>query len=360
MPAPEKKAVGPGDASNAPGSKAIRGLARAALGSSAALLVGVALCFLARWDVVAVITLPPFWAWGIVGLFLTTLGWWLARGGWQAPALLALWAGATLFFSDDIQGWLLSPLRSGLERSSPRTGVRLRVVSLNCAGQAKAAEEVGALKPDIVLLQESPSSNHVARLCREWFGSNGSFICGMDCSIITRGRLKVLASPRSLRFNWGEVTLLDGLIVDVVSLRLFPPETRFDLWSPECWRQHTHGRQIRRAQLQELTSLLQPIAGHRPMIVGGDFNAPAGDAIFRLLHPFLKDSFREAGQGWGNTGINDLPVSRPDQIWINQSSIAHHVQARKTEHSDHRMVVCDVVLPPWKNSQAPNSSQITK
>ena len=150
MPAPNEEVIRSQDSGHPPVSKAIRTLAGSALGLSAALLVGLALCFLARWDVVAVITLPPFWAWGIVGLFLTAVGWWLARGGWRAPVLLAVWVAAILCFSDDIQGWLLSPLRSGAGGSSPRTGVRLRVVSLNCAGQVKAGEEVGALKPDIV------------------------------------------------------------------------------------------------------------------------------------------------------------------------------------------------------------------
>ena len=80
------------------------------------------------------------------------------------------------------------------------------------------------------------------------------------------------------------------------------------------------------------------------MIVEGDFNAPAGDAIFRLLRDSMKECFREAGKGWGNTGINTCPVSRPDQIWINHSSVTIQAWARRTENSDHRMVLCDVLL----------------
>jgi vancomycin resistance protein VanJ len=316
---------------------------RIALGLSLVLLVGVFVCFAGRWDAVAVITLPPFWAWAIPGVLLVAVAW-RNRGGWQQRVLLALWIGASLLCSDDLLGLLLTPLRRPARLAKDLPGSRVRLVSLNCASQPKAPEETWIWRPDIVLLQESPSSNDVVRICQEWFGREGNFLYGLDCSIITRGQIKVMASPRSLRFNWGQVTLPGGLVLDVVSLRLLPPDIRMDLWSPECWTMHRHGREIRRVQLQELVNVLQPVSVRRPMIVGGDFNAPAGDAIFRLLRGPMKECFREAGRGWGNTGINTCPVSRPDQIWINHTSVTLQAWASKTENSDHRMVICDVVL----------------
>ena len=318
-------------------------LRRVALGFSWTLWVGVSLCFVGRWDAVAVVTLPPYWAWGGVGALCAAIAWRI-RGNGNPKILLALWLGSSLHFSDDLRGLVWSPFRAGMWRGTGSPQSRVRLVSLNCASQARAAEEAWAWHPDIVLLQESPSSNDVARLCQDWFGREGSFLYGLDCSIIARGRLTTIANPRTLRYRWGRLTLPEGLVVDVVSVRLHPPDIRMDLWSSDCWRQHRLGREIRRAQLGELVNLLQPAFGRNPMIVGGDFNAPAGDAIFRLFGSSMKECFREAGRGWGNTGINTCPISRPDQIWINPSSRTLQTWAKKTENSDHRMVLSDALL----------------
>jgi len=130
-------------------------------------------------------------------------------------------------------------------------------------------------------------------------------------------------------------------MVEVVSLRLTPPIVRMDLWDPGCWREQSENRKIRREQLREITARLAPDGLG---IVGGDFNAPAGDAIFRLLSPGFRDSFAQAGRGWGNTALNEMPVSRVDQIWVSRSFRTAAAVARKTVHSDHRMVISDLSL----------------
>ena len=78
--------------------------------------------------------------------------------------------------------------------------------------------------------------------------------------------------------------------------------------------------------------------------MGGDFNAPAGDAIFELLYPNLRDAFGEAGVGWGNTITNDYPFLRIDQVWVSHHFQVQRVISRKTAFSDHRMVICDLQL----------------
>ncbi|MGD0111676.1 MAG: endonuclease/exonuclease/phosphatase family protein, partial [Armatimonadota bacterium] len=79
-----------------------------------------------------------------------------------------------------------------------------------------------------------------------------------------------------------------------------------------------------------------------PIILGGDFNAPAGDAVFSLLRPRLRDAFAEAGRGWGNTWSSTLPLVRIDQVWVSKEWRAVNVVARWAGPSDHRMVVCDL------------------
>ena len=81
------------------------------------------------------------------------------------------------------------------------------------------------------------------------------------------------------------------------------------------------------------------IPGGRPFILGGDFNASPGDAVFRVMPKELSDSFHEVGRGWGGTIINDCPAIRIDRIWHTHEVQPLSAVARKTQFSDHRMVV---------------------
>jgi vancomycin resistance protein VanJ len=305
------------------------------------LAVGILTCYITRWDTVSAVTLFPFWVWGTIGTGFSLMAWRLRRRTWQLLISLT-WVCLTLFYSDDLSRLIRPHLFSRI----PTTGRHLRVISLNCAGQMAAAVEAGDWKPDIVLLQESPSSNDVARLAGEWFGDAGDFLVGLDCSIISRGRLARFSGLKTTRFTQAHLTLPQGKEVDVVSLRLIPPETRLDLWSPACWRAHLYDRRVRKEQMQQMVDELQGFKTDIPHIAGGDFNSPAGDAVSRLLKPRLKDTFREGGIGWGNTGINEFPISRPDQIWASGDFQTIAAWAVKTRNSDHRMVVCDLVLHP--------------
>ncbi len=95
---------------------------------------------------------------------------------------------------------------------------------------------------------------------------------------------------------------------------------------------------------RELGSVLETgaLKPEPPEILGGDFNAPAGDAIYKLLHNY-HDSHRAAGRGWGNTAQNTIPAFRPDHMWLKRLRAVSSYAVR-TEKSDHRMVVADVVL----------------
>ena len=313
--------------------------------ASVILGIGILACYIARWDTVSAVTLLPFWVWGIIGIGLSLIAWQLHRRIWHL-LLSFIWACVTLFYSDDLSRLILSHLSSPILTRTPATGLHLRVISLNCAGQMPAASEAGSWKPDIVLLQESPSSNDVATLTREWFGDAGDFLVGWDCSIISRGQLSRLSEMKTTEFTRAQLTLPQVRSIEVVSLRFMPPETRLDLWSADCWRAHGEDRLMRKEQMEQLVAHIGGFKSDVPYIVGGDFNCPAGDAVSRLLKPRLKDTFREGGMGWGNTGINEIPISRPDQIWVSRDFHTVAVWAVKTLNSDHRMVVCDLVLHP--------------
>jgi vancomycin resistance protein VanJ len=77
-------------------------------------------------------------------------------------------------------------------------------------------------------------------------------------------------------------------------------------------------------------------------IVGGGFNAPVPDKIFKLMKGF-QDAFHESGTGWGNTALNSLPIARPDQIWL-KGLHSKSTRAIRTQNSDHRLVVAEIEL----------------
>lgn len=315
-----------------------------AIAVSTGLCLAVSACYWFQPDWLAAVTLVPPWFWLLPGLVLVRLGYRRDQRR-RSAVVLVLW----LFFA----GVFIEEWRSLVRFESAPTaewiaargqGRAIRVVSLNCClGSVKAAAEVAAYEPNIVLLQESPGREAVEELGRELFGEGGRVFWGCDTSILARGRVEPRPGDPSLPFVHGVVTLPSGMEVDVVSLRLSPPVSRLDLWSPGFWRAHRDNRVKHRERIREVMDAIEESRATY-VIVGGDFNAPAGDGAMTLLRSRLYDTFCRAGRGWGNTGTNEFPLFRVDQIWASRGLRAESVRARRTVHSDHRMVVCDLVV----------------
>ena len=306
------------------------------------LCAAVTLCHLFEPDALAFVTYWPAWCWVLPGGLLAIAGCRRARRRHLA-ALAGTWALFMLAFADEP----LSIIR--LRRSrSPDT---IRVVSLNCAvGRAEAAAEAARHKPDIVLFQESPSRGTLLALARELVGDEAEVVWGVDASIVAKGIVRPAELPRELGMHMtrARVTLSGGREVDVVSVRLQPPVFPLDFWTPACWRAYAEDRRSRRKQVQEVMRCISARSTGLPLIVGGDLNCPAGDAALAPMRPRLVDAFTQAGRGWGHTALNSFPVVRVDQVWISDRLRARDVTAIRTQHSDHRMVVCDVVLRPYQ------------
>lgn len=312
---------------------------------SAALCVGVALCYWLQPDELAALTLAPIWFWLVPALTLARLGYQRSRRA-LAGAILLSWLLVVVVGDGELQHLVrFGRLPSEAWSAARRQGKALRVVTLNCRmGSAAAAGEVAGYDPDIVLLQESPGREQVEQLTRQLFGSEGEFLRSSDTSILARGRVVAIPNPQADHFVHAEVTLASGLEAEVVCLRLNPPVSRLDFWSPGFWRDHRDNRIRHRTELQAVMKSLRSPDETTHVIVGGDFNSPAGDGAFEPLVSRLHDTFREGGQGWGKTGTNEFPLFRVDQIWTGWSFRAETVMARKTRHSDHRLVVCDLVV----------------
>ncbi len=256
--------------------------------------------------------------------------------------LIMSWLIAMVFLSDETNGVLHSL------RKPPAPENSWRVVSLNCSvGTPEAAREVISYKPDLVLLQESPSRQDIQNLARQLWKEKGNSVWGVDGSVLANGKVEPLKLPAPIAVfaTAARVTIKENKFA-AVSFRLNTPPFRVDFWNPSAWQALMAHRTLQRAQLKSLLAAIQSLEPDLPIVMAGDCNAPAGDAIFRELQPALHDAYREGAAGWCDTFQNDFPVLRIDQMWISSYWQAAYLTAHRTQNSDHRMVICDVVPAP--------------
>jgi vancomycin resistance protein VanJ len=319
------------------------------LAFSAILFLFISFCYYFRPDIFAAITFFPAWCWAVLGLILALPLLFLRK--YIFIIAITSWLFFMFMFAEEPK-CLIRQLYSP-HAISKQPGV-LRVVSLNCAGRnSKAADEVIQYQPDIVLLQEAPLQKDVELLAQKLFGKEATIAWNHDPVIIARGHLeqRVLPRTKSLIMTQAHITLSNGFTAEVISLRLTPPTVGLNLFSPYNWKEHSDGRQLRRTQVAKVVEQITQISDTTPIIVGGDFNASAGDGALMLLSPYLLDTVKYAGKGWPNTAINTIPVSRVDQIWTSRHFKAVSVVAKETVHSDHRIVICDLAVnePPHRS-----------
>jgi len=306
--------------------------------ASTGLLLIHALFYAFRPDFATYWTLFPFWLLAAPMLALTLFT--SAKNTQQKQhrtVLAALWLVAILWMSDETLG----VLRWG--KKPPAKA--LRIVSLNCSvGTPEAAREVQKYAPDLVLLQEAPSQNDVRDLARLLWPDDNGFAWGVDGAVLARGHVKPLKLPPQVAvFATAARIITEDYSFVAVSFRLDTPPFRVDFWNPAAWKALAAHRQIQRTQLKSLKSSIQTLEPHLPIIMAGDCNAPAGDAIFRELQPRFHDAYYQSGAGWCDTFQNDFPVLRIDQVWLSREWRSLYLSARRTQNSDHRLVICDVM-----------------
>lgn len=328
------------------GSKSGVGLARRlAQIVSLGLLIALAGCYWWRVAGTAIITVLPAWLWAAPGVLLGVAARGRNRGG-RTALLLAGWMAFLLMFCEEpwalVTRWWTWP--DPAWQAARTAGKGFRVITFNCGdGGPEAVREALAYSPDILVLQESPAEADLREELSEY--SDLQLLYGFDVSIVARGQVvPAAASQARWMFNAAHVTL-DGVRIAVVGLRLRVPSFSLAVWSPHEWRLAAASQRDQAAELRYVLEQVEPLDRSVPMVLAGDFNAPAGDAIFRVLPETMHDAFRESGIGLGNTMMNDFPVSRIDQIWLDSRLMATATITRKTSTSDHRLVIADVVLP---------------
>lgn len=302
--------------------------------------------YLLQPDATFALTIYSPWAPGLAGFFFLCFAA-MKRRNRSLFGLSVAWLIWGLAASEEIHAFFRT-VPDDVELGGFRfDGKRLRIVSLNCeGGSLEAAQETQSWKPDIVLLQESPSKKDLQILAKELFGPKAGLIVGPDASILSRFPLASAHGKERPPTNFtAAFAKLDGnQKALVVSLRLAPPVLRFDYWNPECWGDYARGRAAHRDELQALMRSVAAFDDDWPMIVGGDFNGPPDRSLRTLMEPRLQDAARVSGSGWTMTAVNEFPLVRIDQIWVDARWEPLRTVAVTTLHSDHRMVVCDVMM----------------
>ncbi len=295
------------------------------------------------------ITIWPFWFWSLPAMALSLFGISCRNRQWGVVGA-ALWLLVTPLIAEEPAMLLRSLTRP--EAWSPHQtgtdGACVRVITLNCAGgNPDAAIEALSYCPDIVLLQEAPGVNELRKVlaaCPGWMMASSQ-----DPAILARGSVRPLDVPLGERGTvCASVITLAGIKppteLMTLSTRLTLPELAYEFWHPITWLKAAHARAAREQQMAIVARYARAWTRQSPTIVGGDFNAPAGDSLYAPLRGCLRDAFAEGGSGWPNTIINETPFSRIDQVWISDHFRVKGGRAVRTGSSDHRMVIVDLAL----------------
>lgn len=331
-----------------PGAKAF-GMALVAF-SLAFHLFAVAL-YARQPDRFAAFTLLPIWIWGTFGLGLSSVAFLFFR----APLSLftsAAWALTILFVSDETRA--LGRLGSdALHPGTPeRYGGRdvIRVATINWAGsRVNFSEPIVRYQPDIVFIQEITHPYRLRQLNQILYEGRGDYRYDprTQCGIVARGEIQHHIQNPVYRSQQVRVRLPSGRRVELVNLHLQAASTDLSLWRRSCWRKHNVNRKLRRGELAFALEILRKTNKNprlSAVIIAGDFNAPSGDRVYRMLKKDYIDTFSESGTGWSNTYHRRFPILRLDHIFASQSFVPARSRVVTIPESDHRMVVSDLIL----------------
>ena len=207
------------------------------------------------------------------------------------------------------------------------------------------ARDIALWQPDIVLLQDV-YPDHVRQIADELYAGQGDYRANQTNGIVTRW--KILREIRNPLQRDEELTiqLPSGREIEVVNVHLHTAATDLRLWLKQTWLEHRQNRFIRRKELDTTLKILEQTTNfpNTATIFGGDFNSPASDAIHRKLSRDFIDAFASSGTGWGDTFHRRFPILRIDHIYTTRHFTAVRSIVATSRHSDHRMVIADVLL----------------
>lgn len=319
------------------------------LGSSLLLLVPIWLAYARHWDRLAVFAVPPVWLWSILAILAACAAWLLVRRRWILLAPPALWCAVVLVLADEAK-----VLRNGtheLPEAGPAASHEgqpvIRVITMNCATYkfGSPAQDIGIWQPDIVLLQDA-YPHQTREICARLYGTQGHMAFqGNTNGIVSRWPIQRNLPHPIARNQQATILLPDKTSIEIVNVHLQSAATDLRLWRRATWTNHRVQRSYRLHEIDGIRAVLHHTTAFpmSPVILGGDFNAPATDVVHQRFADHFKDSFLEGGSGWGNTYHRRFPVLRIDLLYHTFHFTAVRARTVESTHSDHRMLVVDYV-----------------
>lgn len=319
------------------------------LGFSLVLHFFTVLLYIRLPDPFAAFTVFPIWIWGGCGLLLTSISFIYLRGRLSVFVSL-VWIFTIFIMADEASsiGRLATPELQTKKPALHAGGRVLRVATLNCERRANPAKLATTFQPDILFLQEIPHGYRLKKIVEDVFNGKGDYRYNAKkgCAVMVRGKIELEVPVPMYRTQILTVKMNSGESIQLMNTHLQDAAKNLRLWDPECWKQHRDNRKHRQTELAYTTKILREKSPyHRlPTLVAGDFNAPANDAVYRLLGTDFTGAFETVGTGWGNTYHSSLPLLRIDHIFSSKKLVPIRCKAFKTTDSDHRAVIADYVF----------------
>jgi endonuclease/exonuclease/phosphatase (EEP) superfamily protein YafD len=300
-----------------------------------------------QWDSVTYLTVVPFWLLAVPAILVALTALLLIRS-WYCWVVFLLWLVTALFATTETRGLWRALAADSKKAPVPVAGqTAIRLVSINCHnGNLRAANEAAKMTPDIILLQEAPELRHLEELTRRIFGEKGKFVASASNAILARGEFLTKAFDETTPTVHARLKLENGALLDLSNVQLTPLLPQAGVLWEEVRRKLTLTRIKNRKSVRSfITGYLSD--AHQPIrIVAGDFATPPGDDVFRpLKEAGLGDAFEKTGLGIGNTYPEKFPLFRLNSIWVSSEMRLLRTYTQANEHSDHRIVVCDMVVP---------------
>lgn len=318
------------------------------VGASLLLHILTVYCYSQQPDRFAAFTVMPIWLWGGFGLLLSSAAFYFLRAS-LSLIMTAVWTITLLVGADEAR------VLSNLGKQAPLPGAPLafegeavlRVITLNCAQfrHGSPAADLAAWKPDVVLLQDI-FPHQVRQIHDQLFDGRGDYRVHMSNGIVTRWKIQREIRNPTLRDQQVSILHPSGLEFETVNVHLATAATDLQLWKRSAWINHRNNRLQRKKELNLTLRILQQTTAfpNTPTLFGGDFNAPASDVVHRQLALDFIDTFASAGTAWGNTYHRRFSILRIDHIYATRHFTPVRCRAVTTRHSDHRMVVADLLV----------------
>ena len=335
----------------------------------------VVLIALFRWPRANVpvfyVTVRPAWMWFAGLLPFLAVGVLGVRKRWVAAGFL-LWA-VGLCACDDIHRTLRPfsgraqrrfasahmAFRSFTEHGGEPDSVPLRIVTWNVQGGRRgpdeAIEQLAALAPDLVFLQEYQWGGRraIARAVEDNPEFAEYHLDDQDrLAILSRFPVKPLPRHEMAQYRgavW-EIEPLPGRRIVCINAHMPPLELRTQIVRGISRTMIEKNILKAREHLERLSAAIDGYRTDAPVIVAGDFNLPSRYADVRRATERLKETFAAGGYGWpytvpANHGRIPFPVLRVDAIFVPPEAKVFYTSVVPTRFSDHYPMLTETRIP---------------